>query len=159
MAHAPLLAAARIVRGRISRRSRGGVDFDGAGRSGRGRSNSSGQSSGSSGHGSRRRGRNGCGTVAGAAQHGGAGDGVGGRGRVPDDAGVVSRVRAGEGDEVRGLGAAAAADLQLVAAGEDLDAWVGAGEEDGDDLVTDEVVAVSEAGWNGIRVAGVALFS
>lgn len=44
-----------------------------------------------------------------------------------------------------------------MAPGVELRAGVGGGDEDGEDLVADEVVAVSEARGDGVGVAGVAL--
>lgn len=75
---------------------------------------------------------------------------------VVGDARVGALVGSGEGDEVAGGGAAAAGDLELVAAGVELGSRVGVGRVQGDDLVADEVVSGLDAGGDGVRDARVA---
>lgn len=72
------------------------------------------------------------------------------------NSGVVSRVGTREAHEVAGGGAAASANLELVASGVELGARVRVGGVQSNGLVTDEVVARLDAGRDGVLNTSVA---
>lgn len=156
---AVLLIIGGSLAGGSSRGNRGGGGRGGGrdGGSSSGRGSGSGGGNGGSGGSSAGAGAR-AGTRARAGEDGRARDGVLlGLVGIVGDTGISGGVGTGEGNQVRGAGAAGTGNLDLVASRVELGAGVGVGGVEGDDLVADEVLAGGKALGDGVldaRVAG-----